>query len=931
MTLVVSFCAHAYSCVFYRQFAYGGPLSDAPNPGLVINGLGVIGFPLSNRESQVIISRCQRSAVGKGTKTLLDDTIRKSWELECADFSITNPTWQTYLDSLLFSTYSVLGLTCGRQNVRAESYKLLLYEKGAFFKSHQDSEKAPGMFGTLVVSLPSEHEGGDVVLTHNGKRYVVSSSQNSTSVNGTAFGAWYSDVHHEVQEVKSGYRIVLTYNPIQDPGSLPQTVSDGDSEAKLKHALSIWENALKQQTTLLPPYIIHKLEHTYSKDALKLASLKGNDLMQVQCLDRVCKDTAFNVYLAMYEKTLLKDDECDDEVFDRQEELQYVTQLDGQETNIMPDYDRSCCLEGASDSEEDGSDYDESEHEGYTGNEGAPATYWYRDTVVLIVPPSRKPAFTLSNNTKWATVLQKLPELLAEAAVSTEAQEQLKEYCEVVVSSQPERWSDISVSADEQQRRTCMEQVVIISLEHDWLNIFRRTSNEQKTSERGIHAIGQYLAAHGLEELKPELRNMILGVKSISQKWHVLQRMSVAFQSANPSVEQLAEFRDWCAESVKEALNDDTKASRSDTTALASIARNHGIDAVSARILSLDDSDTEHLTAFVLAFSKGNEQLTEEPHREFLRKVADKVWTAFCYGKRDTDRTPAYRAPPSHNSGLTKDDLAELLALTADQGLESVHTAIQTMTDAVADTTSNYLSDHLMGFVQAILANEVPALIVDGDPNLFDAVATFIETALTAFVTHSVGPEPQKPTDWSLPDRGCSRADCRDCQTVREFMADPRRRTFEWQIVGERRKHLDGAFVRYSKPGDFDVGVDKRKTPYFWTCKKEHKTYAQDHFNWTRKRDAAQKRLRDMGGRNGERLRMYLGDKYDAFIDCRVEALPKTDTAEANDPLSEMPGSALNARNNRKRAAAELGDQQGLDSQAKRARGTVADPVELSE
>jgi hypothetical protein len=52
------------------------------------------------------------------------------------------------------------------ENISAQLYKLLLYEKGAFFKPHKDSEKTPGMFGTLVICLSSAHEGGDIVLTH---------------------------------------------------------------------------------------------------------------------------------------------------------------------------------------------------------------------------------------------------------------------------------------------------------------------------------------------------------------------------------------------------------------------------------------------------------------------------------------------------------------------------------------------------------------------------------------------------------------------------------------------------------------------------------------------------------------------------------------------------------------------------------------------
>jgi len=39
--------------------------------------------------------------------------------------------------------------------VSAELYKLLVYERKGFFLPHRDTEKTGGMFGTLVVTLPS--------------------------------------------------------------------------------------------------------------------------------------------------------------------------------------------------------------------------------------------------------------------------------------------------------------------------------------------------------------------------------------------------------------------------------------------------------------------------------------------------------------------------------------------------------------------------------------------------------------------------------------------------------------------------------------------------------------------------------------------------------------------------------------------------------
>ena len=38
---------------------------------------------------------------------------------------------------------------------------------------HRDTEREPGMFGSLIVSLPSRHEGGRLIVQHLGERLEV--------------------------------------------------------------------------------------------------------------------------------------------------------------------------------------------------------------------------------------------------------------------------------------------------------------------------------------------------------------------------------------------------------------------------------------------------------------------------------------------------------------------------------------------------------------------------------------------------------------------------------------------------------------------------------------------------------------------------------------------------------------------------------------
>jgi hypothetical protein len=57
-----------------------------------------------------------------------------------------------------------------------------VYEKGQLFLPHQDAEKDDTMIGTLVVSLPSLHTGGEVLIEHDGKTVVYQASATEVSV-----------------------------------------------------------------------------------------------------------------------------------------------------------------------------------------------------------------------------------------------------------------------------------------------------------------------------------------------------------------------------------------------------------------------------------------------------------------------------------------------------------------------------------------------------------------------------------------------------------------------------------------------------------------------------------------------------------------------------------------------------------------------------
>ena len=56
--------------------------SDAPNPGLTVSGLDVIGLPLSTREAEVLKYFASQAQVAQGEQAAVDVSARTMWEID---------------------------------------------------------------------------------------------------------------------------------------------------------------------------------------------------------------------------------------------------------------------------------------------------------------------------------------------------------------------------------------------------------------------------------------------------------------------------------------------------------------------------------------------------------------------------------------------------------------------------------------------------------------------------------------------------------------------------------------------------------------------------------------------------------------------------------------------------------------------------------
>ena len=194
-------------------FAIGGEITDGL-PVVSVQGIGRIAYPLCIQQFAAMLNMSTHAPFGKGTETLVDLNVRRAWQIECDLVSI-NPHWMNnVLPKIVTDCCIKLGVDAVKMKVRAHLYKLLIYEEGGHFKKHRDTEKEPGMFGSLLIQLPAEHEGGALVVVHNGttKRFEYANESGDKAY----YASFYADCEHILEPVTKGLRLVLAFNLVRD-------------------------------------------------------------------------------------------------------------------------------------------------------------------------------------------------------------------------------------------------------------------------------------------------------------------------------------------------------------------------------------------------------------------------------------------------------------------------------------------------------------------------------------------------------------------------------------------------------------------------------------------------------------------------------------------------------------------------------------------
>ncbi|PNW77235.1 hypothetical protein CHLRE_10g428000v5 [Chlamydomonas reinhardtii] len=151
-------------------------------PGLAVRGVGPVSLPLSAEQRDKLVKLGQQAPYGKGAQTLQDPAVRNTVQIDASSLSF-GPGWDRVIRDISDRAAKGLGVSTefvpttaaqpGHGPVSAHLYKLLIYPVGGHFLPHVDTEKLPGHFATLLISLPvaGGHDGGVLNVYHAGRSW----------------------------------------------------------------------------------------------------------------------------------------------------------------------------------------------------------------------------------------------------------------------------------------------------------------------------------------------------------------------------------------------------------------------------------------------------------------------------------------------------------------------------------------------------------------------------------------------------------------------------------------------------------------------------------------------------------------------------------------------------------------------------------------
>ncbi|KAL8838115.1 MAG: hypothetical protein Q9170_002256 [Blastenia crenularia] len=860
------------------SFAASGVIDSFVNPGIFVDPIGIVRLPLSEDDAHALTQTGHKAPFGKGNETLIDESVRKTWQIDAANVRFLNENWQPCLDQIIQRAAEELGVAGGASNIRAEFYKMLLYEKGAMFKPHQDTEKVPGMFGTLIVCLPSEHTGGAVCLRHGSKSKRFDSSTNSAF--GASYLTWYADVIHEIEPIQTGYRWVLAYNLINGSQGSSRSASALDARiGEFTQALTTW-----QDLTGAPRYLAYPLDHQYTNRDLKLAHLKGNDFYRAHHVAQSCAAHG-EYYMLLGNMEMCITDRNDEEEMEKESALSLFQIVDPQGYDLI-----NSTIEISTTNLLRGESYEDRAPDvqrggNYLGNQYAEIDQFFRDSVLILVP-SHWILNTLLGSTysrhSLDGLMANLRGFIREAGDSSMRSLLLK-VCQIALGRD---------YAGNKDRDLYLGPVAVSAAFLKDSNLFSTTASQiegsfgmEYYSELGELINFQDPVVGENEYISPILSSKITHCCGFSVstaitkcgKVFLIHENLTAFRNgffkANPNRSDQLHVNNltrWLDTLLYSCLYDSENVCEQDASALVRIIVEREDAPFSqfvlyqgVRIFVKYFQDTSLLTTplVVHLLSHSNHQDHSKTYLEtLLRNTIEPAISNFNL-RQYASYIPSL-VPPKQDS-YSRSRSREQGAIATPNELSGPIKAIYVYASAcshglptqllqkIQAQASELTVEQSKGFLISFLSELIPVVDVSSSE-----VQSCIRSLTSVYIIRTVGQEPKKPSDWARLEEvsSCPRG-CDDCSNMNTFLKDPEAK--DYPLDNGNAYHLRPYFHGFDYFDVKEVGwnpVAVTKTSKWWE---------EQHPKWEARAAEVLGAVKQLPQ---DRLKNCLGREYDDFM-----------------------------------------------------------------
>lgn len=161
-------------------------------------------------------------------------------------------------------------------------------------------QKEQNILSTLLIRLPTVHEGGDIQISRERERRIHNTDR--TPAFDLIMIAWYNDTMHKMSPIVSGYHLLLVYDLVQERQKAPAQASCADiihqNRTHLASCLHIQQKDHPDLTCLMYPLKNQAEAESNTTNRSCPAGAQGRLRAVRRCLDEVCPGNGFFYFFA---------------------------------------------------------------------------------------------------------------------------------------------------------------------------------------------------------------------------------------------------------------------------------------------------------------------------------------------------------------------------------------------------------------------------------------------------------------------------------------------------------------------------------------------------------------------------------------------------------------------------------------------------------